>query len=131
MTVIRAQRDEDQGQVPPRSFNFGASEVRLVRIDQHGFGWFVARDVLRILGLAGRSSLTTLPGNAKAFWSVITRRGPRKMSVVSEKGLYQLICMSRKPTAKVFRQWLYDEILPSIRQTGRYAQDDRSLGLIH
>ncbi len=44
-----------------------------------------------------------------------------KRIIVSEPGIYQLIMKSRKPEAKKFKQWLYHDVLPSIRKTGSYS----------
>jgi len=43
------------------------------------------------------------------------------MVTVNESGLYSLIFTSRKPEAKRFRKWMTSELLPAIRQTGRYC----------
>ena len=43
------------------------------------------------------------------------------MLTVNEFGLYSLIFTSRKPEAKRFRKWVTSEVLPAIRQTGRYC----------
>ena len=43
------------------------------------------------------------------------------MLTVNESGLYSLIFTSRKPEAKRFRKWVTNEVLPAIRQTGRYV----------
>ncbi|CAB4039017.1 Hypothetical predicted protein [Paramuricea clavata] len=37
-----------------------------------------------------------------------------------EPGLYQLICSSRFPIAEAFQDWVFSEVLPSIRKTGSY-----------
>lgn len=113
----------DSSQALPRSFKLGDWEVRLVRIDKNGFGWFIAQDILRILELKGRASLRVLNADEKGLSTVITPGGPQKMTIVRETALYQLVCVSRKPTAKVFRQWLYNKVLPSVRQTGHYANE--------
>ncbi|CAB4006263.1 BRO family, N-terminal domain [Paramuricea clavata] len=42
-----------------------------------------------------------------------------------EPGLYQLICSSRLPTAEDFQDWVFREVLPSIRKTGSYNLPDR------
>jgi BRO family, N-terminal domain len=43
------------------------------------------------------------------------------MLSVNESGLYALIFTSRKTDAKRFRKWVTNEVLPAIRQTGRYV----------
>ena len=39
---------------------------------------------------------------------------------VTEPGLYELIFSSKMPTAIDFRKWVFEEVLPQIRKTGRY-----------
>jgi len=39
---------------------------------------------------------------------------------IKEFGLYQLIFSSNLPTAKLFTEWVVEEVIPSIRQTGKY-----------
>lgn len=36
---------------------------------------------------------------------------------------YCLICRSNKPEAEQFETWVFDELLPRIRQTGGYVND--------
>ncbi|CAB4031796.1 Hypothetical predicted protein [Paramuricea clavata] len=42
-----------------------------------------------------------------------------------EPGLYQLIFNSRLPIAENFQNWVFNEVLPSIRKTGSYTLPDR------
>lgn len=52
------------------------------------------------------------------------------MAFVSEAGLYQAIGQSRKPAAKRFMNWIFSEVIPSIRKTGSYSlENDTSLSL--
>ena len=39
---------------------------------------------------------------------------------VNESGLYSLILQSKLESAKVFKRWVTNDVLPSIRKTGRY-----------
>lgn len=48
-------------------------------------------------------------------------RSARSIIVVTRPGLYRLIARSRKPQAKVFQDWLYHEVLPSLEATGTYT----------
>lgn len=50
-------------------------------------------------------------------------------NVVNEEGLYQVIFTSRKPQAKAFRHWVCGEVLPTIRRTGQYVDEERILEL--
>lgn len=52
----------------------------------------------------------------------------RGESFITESGVYDLIFKSRKPEAFKFKDWVTDEVLPSIRRTGGYISttDDMS-----
>ena len=42
---------------------------------------------------------------------------------LTESGVYKLIFKSRKEEAERFQDWVTDEVLPSIRQTGSYTKE--------
>lgn len=44
-----------------------------------------------------------------------------EMNFISEGDLYRLIVQSKLPAAERFERWVFDEVLPSIRQTGGYG----------
>jgi prophage antirepressor-like protein len=44
----------------------------------------------------------------------------RDVMVLEEAGIYQLIFSSQLPSAKKFQKWIFEEVLPSIRKTGKY-----------
>jgi len=99
-------------------FHFNASaEVRVILRD--GQPWFVAKDVCDILGLINTSrAVGTLDDDERSNFK-LGRQG--KTNIINESGLYALIFKSRKAQAKTFRKWVTNEVLPSIRQTGRYT----------
>ena len=43
---------------------------------------------------------------------------------INESGLYSLILRSKLESAQVFKRSVTNEVLPSIRKTGRYSYDD-------
>lgn len=43
------------------------------------------------------------------------------MYFVTEPDLYRCIFQSRKPTARKFQDWVFNEVLPSLRSTGAYV----------
>ena len=45
-------------------------------------------------------------------------------SFLTESGVYKLIFKSRKPAAERFSDWVTDVVLPSIRKTGGYVDND-------
>lgn len=48
---------------------------------------------------------------------------------ISEGNLYRLIVHSKLPAAERFESWVFDEVLPSIRQTGGYLPDMKELAM--
>ena len=103
-------------------FKFEALEVRAVVID--GAPWFVASDVCAALGHTNTSKAVAdhvhdddksnhslgLPGSAP--------------TIVNESGLYALIFGSRLESAQKFKRWVTSEVLPSIRKTGGYSEQN-------
>lgn len=47
--------------------------------------------------------------------------GSQEVNYIPEGDLYRLIVSSKLPTAEKFERWVFDEVLPSIRQTGSYG----------
>lgn len=48
------------------------------------------------------------------------RRGTQNIRLISEPGLYKLAFRSNKPQADAFTNWVASEVLPAIRQTGKF-----------
>lgn len=107
--------------------NSSFGSVRVVMRD--GDPWFVAKDVCDCLQYSDASNACRILEDDEK--QVITRSSEvsslfeatsstPSMTLISESGLYTLIMRSNKPEAKVFRKWVTNEVLPSIRRTGRY-----------
>ncbi len=43
---------------------------------------------------------------------------------LTESGVYKLVFRSNKPNAEAFTDWVTDEVLPTIRKTGGYVNND-------
>lgn len=43
---------------------------------------------------------------------------------LTESGVYKLVFKSHKPNAEAFTDWIADEVLPTIRKTGGYVNND-------
>jgi len=101
-------------------FRYDSAPIRTVVRD--GEPWFVARDVCAVLGITnGRDAVARLDADGVGTADVIDSMGrTQTAAIVSEPGLYELIFQSRKPEAKAFRRWVTNEVLPTIRRTGRY-----------
>lgn len=102
------------------SLHFMGQEVR-IETDKHGEIWWVARDVAEILGLVNvHTSLSAFPEDEKGIRRMSTPGGPQSLLTVNEPGLYRLIFQSRKPEAENLKRWVYHNVLPTMRKTGRY-----------
>lgn len=47
-----------------------------------------------------------------------------RMSFIPEGDVYRLITHSKLPTAENFESWVFDEVLPTIRKTGGYVNNE-------
>ena len=55
-----------------------------------------------------------------------TAGGMQNMTFITEPQLYFVLMRSDKPKAKPFRQWVINEVLPSIRKIGSYTVNNSS-----
>lgn len=111
----------EAGILLPKVFTFNPANA-LIRVQMiNDEPWFVANDVCKALSIGNsRDAVSRLDEDERGVSVVPTPSGNQEMNLVNESGLYSLIFQSRKPEAKVFRKWVTSEVLPSIRQTGRY-----------
>ena len=104
-------------------FDFKENAVRVVRAE-NGEPWFVAADISKFLGYRDAFNMTRiLDEDETAPHTVSTPSGDQEMLIISESGLYHAILKSRKPEAKIFRRWVTQEVLPSLRRDGHYIVD--------
>ena len=114
----------------PITFPYSTHEVRVVMIDDSP--WFVAADVCKVLAHTNPSmALSRLDDDERKslkYNSLNISEGVinqqlnpnQEIIVINESGLYSLILTSRKPEAKKFKKWVTNEVLPTIRKTGKY-----------
>lgn len=114
-----------KAQTKPTVFSFDSStKIRAISIN--GSPWFVAKDVCDALQLTNsRVSLQSLDDDEKGVSSTDTLGGKQRLSIISESGLYTLILRCRDAVTPGtipyrFRKWVTSEVLPAIRQTGKY-----------
>lgn len=96
--------------------------VRVVELNGEAF--FVGRDVAIALGYAKPENAlaTHVPDKYKKVTPIQgTPGGTQNMTVINEAGLYKLIFASKLPKAIDFSDWVCEEVLPSIRKTGKYS----------
>lgn len=103
-----------------QEFNFQGNQLRTVMIDSEPF--FVGKDAATAIGYS--NTRKAIRDHVKAKYQreerIVTPFGTQTMTVISEPGLYQLAGESKLPSAGPFQDWVYEEVLPSIRKHGAY-----------
>lgn len=102
-------------------FDFKGTAVRVVVLD--GEPWFVGGDVCFVLGYSNsRDAIAKhVREHQKRVSRIATPSGEQQATVISEGGLYRLLMRARTVLADQFQDWVTDEVLPSIRESGSYA----------
>lgn len=98
--------------------------VRTVQINDEPY--FVGKDVADILGYsnARKAIGDHVDEEDKGVTKCDTLGGAQELTIINESGLYSLILSSKLPSAKRFKRWVTNEILPSIRKTGGYVSNE-------
>ena len=101
-------------------FDFHGQDVRIT--DRNGNPWFVFTDLCSILGYANSSKTKTMIRGKYISNIELGLTGPPTI-IVNEAGMNQLIMRSNKPEAEKLQDWVYEEVLPSLRKTGTYTSE--------
>lgn len=89
--------------------------------ERNGDVWFCLADICRPLGLQTRDVRKRLKIDGVAAINTVDSAGRKNtLLFVNEGNLYRAIFQSHKPEAERFTDWVTEEVLPSIRKTGRY-----------
>lgn len=107
---------------------FNSPEFGAIRtIEKDGEPWFVGKDVATILGYAKPlNALATHIDEDDSLKQGLTDNMGRMQETIfiNESGLYSLVLSSKLPTAKKFKRWVTNEVIPSIRKHGSYSAVD-------
>ena len=92
-------------------------------IDDQCNVWFQAKQVSQTLGYKKTRNAIKKHVSEK-YKKEAPLQGPlggeQKCIIINEAGFYELVFKSRLPTAKIFREWVFDKVLPSIRKYGYF-----------
>lgn len=107
----------EQGLIP---FAYGSQKVRVKWID--GEPWFMLSDVCRAIGYQWLDKAPALIRECDQKMIRVTDSLGRQQDArfVSERGMSQFFLRARVPAVEPFQDWVFDEVLPSIRKTGGY-----------
>lgn len=136
--IISAPADDGH---PLQVFDFHANKIRVLGTPKEP--WFCLSDVCQVLGIQNPSHVASrlrddLRNAEKIRGDGVVSSDPiavgirtekvadsigreQETAFVNEPNLYRVIFQSRKAEAIAFQNWVYDEVLPSIRKTGRYS----------
>jgi len=85
--------------------------------------WAFAHEIGRHIGLKTRAvnmQVQKMNPSWKDSKKNATSSTGQKSTIISESGMYWLVMRSNKKEAVVFRKWICEDVLPSIRKTGSY-----------
>jgi prophage antirepressor-like protein len=101
-------------------FEYSGQEVRTIVKGEEV--WFVAKDVCEVLEIKNTSdAIKRLDEDERARFN-LGRQG--ETNIINEAGLYTLILGSKKSEAKQFKRWITHNVIPTIRKTGGYVNND-------
>ena len=94
-------------------------------IDDQCRVWFKAKEVAQILGYQDTNQAIRKHVSENHKRKVILNQpvettGCSMTYFIDEPGFYELVFRSRLPTAKTFREWVFSNVLPTIRKYGYY-----------
>lgn len=101
-------------------FSFESHSIRVVQID--GDPWFVGKDVAEVLGY--KDPTTAIRSHCRGVQKLHpipdSLGRAQEARILNEPDVFRLIVGSTLPEAQRFEAWLFEEVLPQIRKTGRY-----------
>ena len=105
----------------PSIFNFNEHGVRIA-FDANNEPLFCLADTCNALGMQ-RANPSRFNLNPKGVHSLctLTNGGSQMLTFISEENLYRIVFRSTKPEALNFQNWVFAEVLPTIRKTGSYS----------
>ena len=111
------------------TFNFKSKPVRIRLFNDEPY--FCLSDVCLVLGV-NRRSTDAFRLNKKGCNNIttLTKGGKQELTFINEPNLYRIIFRSNKVEAVEFQNWVFEEVLPQIRKTGQYLQEQPALPLI-
>ena len=113
-------------------FSFENSEIRTTVIE--GTPYFVGKDVAEILGYTNPTKSIRMHvdkedkkmGVQNGAPSIVDNLGREQYPMfITESGVYALIFGSKLPSAKKFKRWVTNDVLPDIRKHGAYLSNEK------
>jgi prophage antirepressor-like protein len=101
-------------------FNFHQTQVRIQLLNNEPL--FCLTDVIKILNIKNANASRFNMSEAGIHKMYIRSGGQnREVTFINEPNLYRVIFRSNKKEAIDFQNWVFEEVLPTIRKTGSYS----------
>ncbi|MCR2061733.1 Bro-N domain-containing protein [Campylobacter helveticus] len=110
-------------------FQREGQEIRIIK-DESGEPLFCLRDICDSLGHSNSRVIkeaiqNEFQGSNFNLHPFQTQGGIQHFTMITEPQLYFMLMRSDKPKARDFRQWVINEVLPSIRKSGAYSVNSK------
>ena len=107
---------------------FSNEEFGSVRaITKDGKTYFVGNDVAKALGYSETAKAIRTHCKGVSEMDIPTNGGIQTMKMITEGDIYRLVIKSQLPQAEKFESWVFDNVLPSIRQNGGYIAGQETM----
>ena len=98
-------------------------------IDNKQNVWFKGKDIAQILGYSDtdqaiRKHVSENHKIKHSYRQPVETMGWSETYFIDEAGFYELVFSAKLETAKKFRDWVFTQVLPSIRKNGQYKLFD-------
>ena len=100
-------------------------QIRTITKDEKTY--FVGNDVAKALGYVETSKAIRTHCKGVSEMDIPTNGGIQKMKMITEGDIYRLVIKSQLPSAEKFENWIFDNVLPSIRKNGGYIANQENL----
>ena len=102
-----------------------AGKIVRTMTDEWGKLWFVAKDVLEVLGYGAGNTTKIINDHCKPKGIIIrktlTSGGNQELTYINERNVVRLIMRSKLPGAELFQEWIEETVIPEILKTGEYS----------
>lgn len=107
---------------------FNNEEFGSVRtITKDGKTYFVGNDVAKALGYSETAKAIRTHCKGVSEMDIPTNGGVQTMKMITEGDIYRLVIKSQLPQAEKFESWVFDNVLPSIRNNGGYIANQEQM----
>ncbi|MFK3559241.1 BRO-N domain-containing protein [Pasteurella multocida] len=110
------------------TFDFKSNPVRVELFENQPH--FCLTDVCSALDISNaKASRFKLNEKGVHKMYTLTNGGKQEVTFINEPNLYRIIFRSNKKEAVEFQNWVFEEVLPQIRKTGKYEVQSQQLTL--